>query len=182
MPLPSGASKAGRAGSCLRVAFPGGLRPKGGRFAASILGGRLRVLGPCSDVAMQKKGSPHPVLPPRPPLSCLPKFCSLPFLNEFGCLRPRAQKGAALRRTRPARGHGGGGASGAGRTPVMEQEAESVKAPRWPPRPGARGTAVKTLRGRGTGPCLARPSWRSKAPSSSAPSRCHFSSVFCDLR
>ena len=90
MPLPSGASKAGRAGSCLRVAFPGGLRPKGGRFAASNLGGRLRVLGPCSDVAMQKKGSPHPVLLPRPPLSCLPKFCSLPFLNEFGCLRPRA--------------------------------------------------------------------------------------------
>ena len=92
MPLPSGASKAGRVGSCLRVAFPGGLRPKGGRFAASILGGRLRVLGPCSDVAMQKKGSPHPVLPPWPPLSRLPKFCSLPFLNEFGCLRPRAQK------------------------------------------------------------------------------------------
>ena len=39
----------------------------------------------------------------------------------------------------------------------MEQEAESVKAPMWPPRPGARGTAVKTLRGRGTGPRLARP-------------------------
>ena len=38
MPLPSGASKAGRVGSCLRVAFPGGLRPKGGRFAASIFG------------------------------------------------------------------------------------------------------------------------------------------------
>ena len=92
MPLPSGASKAGRVGSCLRVAFPGGLRPQGGRFAASILGGRLRVLGPCSDVAMQKKGSPHPVLLPWPPLSCLPKFCSLPFLNEFGCLRPRARK------------------------------------------------------------------------------------------
>ena len=77
---------------------------------------------------------------------------------------PRSKKGAALRRTRPARGHGGGGASGAGRTPVMEQEAESVKAPWWPPRPGARGTAVKTLRGRGTGPRLARPSWRPMVP------------------
>ena len=43
-------------------------------------------------------------------------------------------------------------------------EAESVKAPWWPPRPGARGTAVKTLRGRGTGPRLARPSWRSMVP------------------
>ena len=92
MPLPSGASKAGRAGSCLRVCFPGRSSAERGSLRRVQLGGRLRVLGPCSDVAMQKKGSPHPVLLPRPPLSCLPKFCSLPFLNEFGCLRPRAQK------------------------------------------------------------------------------------------
>ena len=157
MPLPSGASKAGRAGSCLRVAFPGGLRPKGGRFAASNLGGRLRVLGPCSDVAMQKKGF-SPSRPASEAAALVPS--QVLFSAVFERIRmPTSSRseGVALRRTRPARGHGSGGASGAGRTPVMEQEAESVKAPWWPPRPGARGTAVKTLRGRGTGPRLARP-------------------------
>ena len=157
MPLPSGASKAGRVGSCLRVAFPGGLRPQRGRFAASTLGGRLRVLGPCSDVAMQKKGF-SPSRPASEAAALVPS--QILFSAVFERIRmptSSRSKGVALRRTRPARGHGGGGASGAGRTPAMEQEAESVKAPWWPPRPGARGTAVKTLRGRGTGPRLARP-------------------------
>ena len=92
MPLPSGASKAGRAGSCLRVCFPGRSSAERGSLRRVLMGGRLRVLRPRSDAVMQKKGFPHPVLPPRLPLSCLPKFCSLPFLNEFGCLRPRARK------------------------------------------------------------------------------------------
>ena len=90
MPLPSGAPKAGRAGSCLSAGFPGRSSAERESLRRVLMGGRLRVLRPCSDVVMQKKGSPHPVLLPRPPLSCLPKFCSLPFLNEFGCLRPRA--------------------------------------------------------------------------------------------
>ena len=90
MPLPSGAPKAGRAGSCLSVGFPGRSSAERESLRRVLMGGRLRVLGPCSDVVMQKKGSPHPVLPPRLLLSRLPKFCSLPFLNEFGCLRPRA--------------------------------------------------------------------------------------------
>ena len=40
---------------------------------------------------------------------------------------------------------------------------------------------MKTPSGRGTGPCLVGPSWWPKVPSSSSPSRCHLSSVFCDL-
>ena len=92
MPLPSGAPKAGRAGSCLSVGSLGRFSAERESLRRVLMGGRLRVLRPCSDAVMQKKGFPHPVLLPRPPLSCLPKFCSLPFLNEFGCLRPRAQK------------------------------------------------------------------------------------------
>ena len=93
MPLPSGASKAGRAGSCLSVGSPGRFSVERESLRRVLMGGRLRVLGPCSDAVMQKKkGSPHPVLPPGLLLSRLPKFCSLPFLNEFGCLRPRALK------------------------------------------------------------------------------------------
>ena len=56
MPLPSGASKAGRAGSCLRVCFPGRSSAERGSPRRVLMGGRLRVPGPCSDVVMQKKG------------------------------------------------------------------------------------------------------------------------------
>ena len=56
MPLPSGAPKAGRAGSCLSVGSPGRFSAERESLRRVLMGGRLRVLRPCSDVVMQKKG------------------------------------------------------------------------------------------------------------------------------